>query len=496
MAVGGRPAPPGNPIKNMTDPEIKSAPRQFITQKTVMYIGLVIFSAAIGVASVFVEPLYLIAGIIAVPMAILVYKYIYFGLVIYLLLFLVRPGEMYPALAPLRMEFLLGAMLIVVVLLKNKWKYGSLRIPADRLNIDFLMVIAALGLSGIASACTDCTIGVFTAMIKLGIFYLLIILVVDTRKRLEIFFWIFLIANVYLALDIIKHFMAGSYTDTGGLARASGGNSAVDNMNGIAITMNTIIPFIYYLLLHYKDFLKRALMFVMLAVAVLTLVLTGSRGGLLGFMTIVGIIWWRSPRKIASAMVISIVLVAGWFSMEETRRERYLTIFSSAEDRDESAQGRIDAWIDGMHLFVDRPLVGNGAGAFAWARAFRFGTYLQPHNMYVQIIAELGIVGALVYFFFLRDIFRTNRKILRHIRSRGSPNALLAPLALGTTASCASLLVTGVFAHSTYRFSWYLFAALTVVAHHLLKIEMAEQGETEEAAVIEQPAAETGGAPA
>lgn len=462
----------------MAESEIRSTTPQLVTPKMLLYTGLLVFSAVMAAASLVVSPLFLIAGVIAIPMVVLLYRYIYLGLVIYLLLFLIRPGETYPALAPLRMEFLLGSFLIVVALLKNKWQTGNLSIPRDKINIDFLFVFAAMGLSGIATVCTDCTVGLVTAIAKLGVFYLLIILVVDTRKRLEIFFWVFLVANVYMATDIIKSFMAGSYTNTGGLARASGGNSALDNMNGIAITMNTIIPFIYYLMLHYKTFVKRAFMAGMLAISLLTLVLTGSRGGLLGFMAIVGIIWWRSPHKAASAAIIGILLVGGWFSMEEERRARYMTIFASAEDRDESAQGRIDAWVDGTMLFVERPISGVGAGAFAWARAEAFGTYLQPHNMYIQIIAELGLIGVFAYFVFIRDIFRTGKRILARVNSRGSPNALLKPLALGVTASCASLMVTGVFAHSAYRFSWFLFAALMVVAHRFIKEEIAKDDDT------------------
>jgi O-antigen ligase len=89
--------------------------------------------------------------------------------------------------------------------------------------------------------------------------------------------------------------------------------------------------------------------------------------------------------------------------------------------------------------------------------------------MYVQIIAELGFVGAFFYGLFITDILRTNRRILRHVRSRASPNALLMPLALATTAACYSMLVTGIFAHSGYRFSWFLFAALTVVSQRFFE---------------------------
>jgi len=457
--------------------------RQFIQTGSLLVLALVGLSVVIGAASAFVNPLYIIAGLIGVTVAVLIVRYEYFGLVIYLLVFLLRPGETYPALGAVRLELLLGASLSVIALLKNKYRFGTLAIPRSKLNIDFLLLIGALCLSLMFSACKDCTIETIEAMVKLGVFYLLVILMVDSRKRLEIFFWVFIISIAKMAGDIAMNFIQGTFTDFSGLARAKGGSSAVDNFNGIAITMNTMMPFAYFLFMHYKTLWKKAAMGGMLVLFVVTLVLTGSRGGLLGFIAILGMIWWQSKQKVALALAALVIMSAAWFGMEDERRERYLTIFASEDERDESAQGRIDAWIDGMEMFLYRPITGVGAGAFPWARVERFGRFLQPHSLYVQILAELGLIGAFIYFMFLADIVRINRRTMRRVRSRASPHALLEPLARGTIIACLSLLVTGVFAHSGYRWSWYLFAALTVVTEQLSRHSSEETSGTNDVRV-------------
>jgi len=445
----------------------KAVNGQIITSTTLVYVGLILVSTVLALASLVINPLYIVAGIIGIAAAILIYRHEYVGLILYLLLFLLRPAETYPSLAPLRLEFVYGGFLIVIVLLKNKWHYGNLRIPVNRLNYGYLLVLAAVALSVLGTACTSCTVDTFMTVAKLGVFYLLVILIIDSQRRLEIFMWIYILANIYMAAEIIQNFFSGVYVAKSGLVRATGGNSAVDNMNGIAITMNTIIPFIFYLMVSYRKLWKKVAMALMLAPAVLTLVLTGSRGGLLGFLTIMMIIWWRSRHKVLIGVLLVGFSLVGWFSMEESRRERYLTILDPPEQQDQSAQGRMKAWVDGMYLFAQKPITGVGAGAFAWARVEEFGVYLMPHNMYVQILAELGLIGAVFYALFLSDIFRTNRKISANVSARGYPSGLLEPMALAANTSCYSLLITGIFAHSAYRYCWFLFAALTVVAYRL-----------------------------
>jgi len=441
----------------------------YISSKNILYGTLVIISILLGTISFFVNSTYLIIGMISVILVVIIFKYEYIGLIIYLIIFLLRPGETYPVLAEIRPEFLLGAYLGVLALVKNKYKYGKVTIPKSKLNYAFIFLLWGVGLSLTSSACKTCTIEVLEALVKLGVFYLLIILMVNTKKRLEIFFWVYILAIAKMAIDIDIGFLQGQATDYHGLSRASGGSSAVDNFNGIAITMNTVIPFAYYLFFHYKTLFKKSVIGIILVILIVTLILTGSRGGLLGFLTILGFIWWRSNKKVLLAITLLVFVIFGWFSMEPERQTRYLSIFASEEERDESAQGRINAWIDGMYLFVDHPITGVGAGAFADARVKEFGVYLQPHSMYVQILTELGLIGALLYFFFLGQIIVINKKVIKILHNRGSPTNILDTLAWASIITCFCLMVTGIFAHSGYRFSWYVLAALTVVAEKLTK---------------------------
>ncbi|MCX6826814.1 MAG: O-antigen ligase family protein [candidate division Zixibacteria bacterium] len=409
------------------------------------------------------------AGLILI---LLMIRYNFFGLIVYLIVFMIRPGETYPILDTIRLELILGALLVFVTLLKNKHRYGSFTVPDSRLNKDFLLLIGAMCLSLTFSACKDCTITSIVNMLKLGIFYLLIILQLDSRKRWEAFLWIFFIINAITAIDIVYGFYHGQAVFNQGLNRAEGGSSIMDNFNSLAITMNTLIPFTYYLFLYYKISWKKVLMGLMMVLFFWTMILTGSRGGLVGFLAILGFIWWQSRHKLVMGMALVFFLVGGWMNLGEESKARYSSILD--DNLDASSENRVKAWKDGLELFVTHPLTGVGAGAFAWARVERFGAYLQPHNLYIQVLTELGFIGTFVFIMLMTDIFKINRRIIKIVQTRGSPNALLEPFASATIISCLSLLVTGMFAHSAYRYTWYLLAALTVVSQQFARKEPGE----------------------
>jgi putative inorganic carbon (HCO3(-)) transporter len=441
--------------------------KAFITGRQLGIAALLFGCLFIGALSLVVNPVYLIVGIAGLVVVFLMVKYDYFGLLVYLLVFLGRPGEAYPILATIRIELILGAALSFLALIKNKYRYGRFTIPDSKLNLDMILILGAMCLSFSLASCKDCTVTAILDMVKLGIFFLLIILTVDSVKRLELFFWAFIIINAKLTFDITWGFYHGQAVFNQGLNRATGGNSEMDNFNGIAITMNTMIPFVYFFFNHYRNLWKKAGMLLCLLLFVWTLVITGSRGGLVGFVAILGMFWWQSKNKIAMGIFLLLFMAVAWAMLGSDTKSRYSTIF--ADNLDDSSENRIRAWQDGLEMMMIRPLTGVGAGAFAWARFERFGRYLNPHNMYVQVLAELGFIGAFIYFMFLADIFRINKRILKRVSARGSPLSILEPFARSIMTSSGAMMVTGMFAHSAFRYTWYVMAAMTVVSYHLLR---------------------------
>ena len=68
---------------------------------------------------------------------------------------------------------------------------------------------------------------------------------------------------------------------------------------------------------------------------------------------------------------------------------------SQLDAGEESAAGRVDAWYQGLQMFVNQPIFGVGKGNFTEHN------HLTAHNSLVLVFAEIGAVGYFVWLAFV-----------------------------------------------------------------------------------------------
>ncbi len=152
----------------------------------------------------------------------------------------------------------------------------------------------------------------------------------------------------------------------------------------------------------------RVLLFAL--VAGLGLGLTASRGAWLGAAAGLAVLVWRPPiRKAAGvrwsavAAVVGLLLGAALLTAREDVRGPL-----PAEDREALTSGRDAIWLNTVEMALDNPVVGVGAGAspaaydpYYLAREARGGLHSKPgrdpHNHYLQLLAELGPGGLALF---------------------------------------------------------------------------------------------------
>lgn len=124
-----------------------------------------------------------------------------------------------------------------------------------------------------------------------------------------------------------------------------------------------------------------------------------------------------------------------------------------------TAEVRLQIWKDSLKLIAHYPVFGCGLGAFVSAvQKYRAATPLAlvdfAHDDYLQLLAELGIVG----FVLLIGLgFLTVREILKSLRNEPDQSARLL-----TIACIASLVAIAV--HSLVDFQFYIPANMMVAA--------------------------------
>ncbi len=89
---------------------------------------------------------------------------------------------------------------------------------------------------------------------------------------------------------------------------------------------------------------------------------------------------------------------------------------------DVSSLGRLQAWLASLILIKDNPLFGYGFDAFKYLRDSVFGAYFvvvsHPHNTYLILILELGLIGFVLYFSFFVRAFYYSIKMRKKDNSR------------------------------------------------------------------------------
>jgi len=168
---------------------------------------------------------------------------------------------------------------------------------------------------------------------------------------------------------------------------------------------------------------------------------TGSRGGFLATVGVIGLfvlirLKISLPRMIVAGAVMLLALVAAPSHLTSTR------------DSHGSAQHRISMWGEGVEMATFNPLFGIGRGNFA-----SYSGRLIAHNSGVEIMGETGFPGLMLW---LGMMYMAYRNIFAARGGTEDPYArsLLTALAL----SLAGYLLSSLFVTLEYETQYFLLA--------------------------------------
>lgn len=196
----------------------------------------------------------------------------------------------------------------------------------------------------------------------------------------------------------------------------------------------------------------------LIALCVVTIFLTKSRGGLVAMMLVPGV---YAIRKWGWAVIFPAVMVAVPVLMLGGR---------SDANAEQSTLERYEAWATGLDMWHHSPVFGVGA------RQFSEHHYLTAHNSFVLMLAELGIVGL---FLFTAVIYLSIKTLVVGLRAiehePGARAARVWGMAL-LAAMCGIVFQINTLSFSYHIVLW-LFIGLcgawySTVRHHKPELEI------------------------
>lgn len=371
----------------------------------------------------------------------------------------VRPQSIMPAL-----DFLPWAQLFVLLALvgwffdKNKKWVSS---PINKLLILYFGVILISSYTGYFPGMSEAQLANFYTWM---IIYFLIINIVNTPKRLLIFLFIFLLASFKISLSLAQTWaMRGFAFTSWGL---SGPPGFFKNSGELAIQMAVYWPIALAFCTGFKPYLSKWKYYGMLLMPItagMVILGSSSRGGQLAMAVQLLTKYFRNILKIKIIIVVAIVAVAGWKLLPEEQKARF-----SEAGEDRTSQQRLLYWENGWEMMKEHPVFGVGYYNFIpyyeryYPQDMLYEDAELAHNIFIQVGADLGFSGLLIYFLMILIAFRIARRARQDLQDRGEEWRFFSGLAGALNISFLGFLVAGQFVSVVYYPFMWIHLALVV----------------------------------
>jgi hypothetical protein len=205
--------------------------------------------------------------------------------------------------------------------------------------------------------------------------------------------------------------------------------------NEMSLLLNMLVALTLFSVRAHRPGFTRCLLQVSALVFALGVLMTFSRGGLLG-LALVGLLYFR--RRISVKTVLGALLLAACVGpfVFAPLSERVLTGVARG-DRAAVTAGRLDGiWLPLLPSVLADPLLPHGIHSILWSAPVRLGRMLpvaQPHSAWLGGLMDLGLVG---FGFVLAFLLLVRREFARLARSHPTPalqglfagGAVLVPL--------------------------------------------------------------------
>ncbi len=389
----------------------------------------------------------------------------------YMWLFVHRPFEIWPVLGLLQIERVYMMVMLVVWLVSP----GKGWVP-NRIHYALAFFTIVLAVAWLLSPymeqplCTDTIENYF----KVAVFYVLVLSSVRDERGLRLLVLLFLTAvGLYMAHSLWE-FIHGRYQWRMGIRRMMGIDQSYGDPNAFASSLLYALPLTLPLWATRPSKLLRLTLVSFTFGVCICVALTGSRGGLVGLCAFTALTLLVTVRRKALVVVLgglfgAVGLGVAVLALPEELQNRYLTLIDSSygpKNAAESASGRLDGFLYGIEAWEKSPLLGHGPRAFDFATGRMGGA----HNLYGQVLSEMGGLGALalagLVLCFALNWLEVRRFYQRHPEQ---PRDFSFHVSRSIGLVIVLMMLLGWGGHTLYRYHWQWFAAFQAIAVHCVR---------------------------
>jgi len=166
-----------------------------------------------------------------------------------------------------------------------------------------------------------------------------------------------------------------------------------------------------------KGKINYIMFFISSVILIAAIIMSGSRGGTIGAIIATLILILRSGKPYKVFAAVFIMMILAFIVLQVFMPHSIIERFKIDYIINAKAAGRVDLWKVGILAFLEKPLIGWGYNSFPIITAGEFpeSEYLRvrygqvTHNIYLQILCELGLIGFII---FILALYKTIKSAL------------------------------------------------------------------------------------
>lgn len=319
--------------------------------------------------------------------AIAALRYPLIGLQVYVGLAVLRPQSIFGFAGDLSgLSFIVGVAVLIGWALQGfgSWRFGR----AWPVTASFVLFVLWFLLS--ASQAIEPAVSFESAyeLAKLVMPFFVGLTLIEGEKHWRPILWTIVLAQGYVSFEQNINYVVKGYNT------ASIGFGGMDN-NCFGASLLTVLGPAVALTISSKTWTLRCLAGASAALILHTIFLTFSRGAMVGLVAVAIVAFVMMPKqpRYIGAMLLAALFAARFIGPQLA--DRYVSTFESAEQRDGSAESRIDLWKDCLQVIGEYPVLGVGpanwriiAARYGWPEG------KSAHSVWMETAAETGVPGA------------------------------------------------------------------------------------------------------
>ncbi|MBA7495626.1 hypothetical protein ES702_06215 [subsurface metagenome] len=361
----------------------------------------------------------------------------------------------------LKLFVIIGVSLYLLKIIRDE-KFVLIK---NELNLPILFFFLIMSISLIISEHLIVSLKDYIIFISYFIIYFIIMNIIKKQEEFDSFIKLFFITSFLVSIYTLFHY----YGLIPYLKELGPVISTIGQKNWTSNYLALIFPLIFSYFLLEKNKNTKIFYYIILSIVYATLMICQSRGIWIsiGLTFVIGIFIifkfklfeiFKKNQKLLISLCFIFLIITTIYSTDNPLNRSVITVperaISTLDEKDPSINTRFLMWNTTLNMIKDKPIFGSGIGTFKinyldYQAEFlndntgyiKYWTHArEPHNEYLQIWAELGIIGLGI---FLSIIFIFCKLTINYLKKESSDKKKI--IVFGLFMGITSFLIHSLF---------------------------------------------------